>query len=99
MFNDEIETRVTEIAKYVASTGATVRIAAKQFGISKSTVHKDLTERLKIISNELYGEVSLVLAKNRAERHLRGGMATKNKYGKANAPTVRILSKEKVDKM
>ncbi len=80
MFNEEIETRVTEIAEYVSATGATVRAAAEIFGISKSTVHKDLTERLKKISPELYGTVSSVLAKNRSERHIRGGMATKNKY-------------------
>ena len=96
MYNDEIETRVTEIAEYVAATGITVRTAAEIFGISKSTVHKDLTERLKNISPSLYCEVSLVLAKNRAERHIRGGIATKNKYRKVAA--TRTLSKEKVDK-
>lgn len=80
MFNDEIETRVTAIAEYVAATGITVRAAAKRFGVSKSTVHKDLTERLKNIDPELFGTVSEVLAHNRAERHIRGGMATKKKY-------------------
>ena len=82
MFNDEIETRVTEIAEYVISTGATVRAAAKKFGVSKSTVHKDLTERLKPLSPELYYEASQVLAQNRAERHIRGGLATREKYKK-----------------
>ena len=80
MFNDEIETRVTEIAEYVAATGVTVRAAAKRFGVSKSTVHKDLTERLKNIDPELFAAVSDILARNRAERHIRGGMATKKKY-------------------
>lgn len=80
MFNDEIETRVTEIAECVAATGITVRAAASRFGVSKSTVHKDLTERLKNIDAALYDKVSVVLAHNRAERHIRGGMATKKKY-------------------
>ncbi len=82
MFNEEIEARVTDIAEYVISTGATVRAAAKRFAVSKSTVHKDLTERLKHISPQLYYEASLVLAQNRAERHIRGGLATKEKYKK-----------------
>jgi putative DeoR family transcriptional regulator (stage III sporulation protein D) len=59
---------------------ATVRSAAKEFGISKSTVHKDVTERLKKINPPLYREVSLVLEQNKQERHLRGGEATKQKY-------------------
>lgn len=80
MLTDEIEARVTKIAEYVAESGATVRSAAKLFGVSKSTVHKDLTCRLKQICPELCKEVSAVLAKNRAERHIRGGMATKKKY-------------------
>ncbi len=80
MMYDEIDERVTEIAKYVTSTGATVRMAAKLFGVSKSTVHKDLTGRLKQISPQLYESVTEVLAKNRAERHIRGGRATKLKY-------------------
>ncbi len=96
MYNEEIESRAVEIAEYVIATGATVRSAAERFGISKSTVHKDLTERLKKISPKLHGEVSIVLAKNRAERHIRGGIATKNKYLKV--ASTRNLSKEKVDK-
>lgn len=82
MFNDEIMLRVAETAEYVASTGATVRAAAEKFGISKSTVHKDLSERLKSIDGELYARVAEILQQNRAERHIRGGMATKKKYGK-----------------
>ena len=82
MFTDEIELRVCEIGEYVVKTQATVRDAAKRFGISKSTVHLDLTERLKKRDYELYLKVCSVLAKNRAERHIRGGMATKEKYGR-----------------
>jgi putative DeoR family transcriptional regulator (stage III sporulation protein D) len=81
MINDEIEKRVFEVGKYVADTGATVRCAAVRFGTSKSTVHKDLTERLRFLDAGLYKRVLSVLAKNRAERHLRGGDATKRKYG------------------
>ncbi len=80
MFNGDIDERAVEIAEYVVVTGATVRSAAKHFGVSKSTVHKDLTERLKNLDASLFAEVSEVLAKNRAERHLRGGEATKMKY-------------------
>lgn len=81
MLIGEIEARAAEIAEYVVITGATVRAAAKHFGISKSTVHKDLTERLKHADAGLYIKASEVLAKNRAERHIRGGDATKRKYG------------------
>lgn len=80
MFNDEIEARAVAIAEYVILTGATVRAASKRFGVSKSTVHKDLTERLKQSNLELYERATVVLAKNRAERHLRGGNATRLKY-------------------
>ena len=82
MVYEDIDERVTEIAEYVVSTGATVRTAAKLFGVSKSTVHKDLTGRLKQIAPQLYESVCEVLAKNRAERHIRGGRATKQKYAK-----------------
>ncbi len=87
MLYDEIGGRVITVAEYVARTGATVREAAMRFGVSKSTVHKDLTDRLKLVSPRLYETVCGVLAKNRAERHLRGGMATKLKY----------LSRENID--
>ena len=80
MFNDEIDERVIKIAEYVAVTGATVRSAAQKFGVSKSTVHKDLASRLKYIDGVLFAKVSEILAKNRAERHIRGGAATKKKY-------------------
>ena len=67
---------------FLAHTGATVRCAAKKYGISKSTVHKDVSVRLKQINPELYEQVRQVLAKNRDERHIRGGIATKLKYSK-----------------
>lgn len=79
---DEICERVKQVALYVSESGATVREASKLFGISKSTVHKDLSVRLKYIDGELYKKTQKVLAKNRAERHLRGGNATKEKYAK-----------------
>ena len=78
----EIYIRVTEAAEYIRATGATVRVCAKRFGVSKTTIHKDMRERLKEISPALYEQVSQVLAKNKAERHIRGGEATREKYQK-----------------
>lgn len=75
-----IEQRACDLAEYIIENKATVRAAAKQFGISKSTVHKDLTERLKSVNPGLYHEVRKLLDINKAERHIRGGMATKKKY-------------------
>ncbi len=80
MLKDEIILRTQEVGEYIAATGATVRAAAKRFGISKSTVHKDMAVRLMKIDGELYEKVAEILAFNRAERHIRGGMATKKKY-------------------
>ena len=77
---DYIAERVISEGKYIIETGTTVRAAAVHFNISKSTVHKDVTERLKGIDKELYSEVREVLNKNLSERHIRGGIATKNKY-------------------
>lgn len=77
---DYIADRVIRIAEYVLSSGATVRKAAKVFGTSKSTVHKDMTERLKILSPAASKEVAAVLRRNKAERHIRGGNATRLKY-------------------
>lgn len=77
-----IEERAVEIANYIISNKATVRQTAKQFGISKSTVHKDLSQRLENINHSLYLEVREVLDENKAERHIRGGLATKKKYEK-----------------
>lgn len=80
--NSIVEERVTELAEYIIKNGATVRAAAKEFGVSKSTVHMDVTERLKKTDPVLYSEVRKVLDLNKAERHIRGGMATKEKYSK-----------------
>ena len=77
---DYIEERVLELAHYIVSTNTTVRAAAKKFRVSKSTVHKDVTERLLEINPGLAAEVKSVLENNKAERHLRGGMATREKY-------------------
>lgn len=74
------EDRAIRFAQYIIENGATVRETAKEFGISKSTVHKDVTERLPIINNQLYRQVKAVLEKNKQERHIRGGQATKLKY-------------------
>ena len=75
-----MEQRAKLLAVYMLENGATVRAAARQFGISKSTVHKDLTTRLPKVSPELYGQIRALLDRNRAERHIRGGMATRRKY-------------------
>lgn len=75
-----IEKRALDIAEYIIAHNATVRQTAKQFGVSKSTVHKDLTERLPQINSSLAGDARKVLEVNKAERHIRGGMATKEKY-------------------
>ena len=72
--------RACEVAVYMIETGATVRAAARHFGISKSTVHKDLSHRLKQYNYALYLQVRRVLDLNKQERHIRGGMATKRKY-------------------
>ena len=77
-----IEERACELAVYMIETGATVRGAAQHFGISKSTVHKDLSQRLKQYNHMLYEQVRYVLDVNKQERHLRGGMATQRKYKK-----------------
>jgi putative DeoR family transcriptional regulator (stage III sporulation protein D) len=79
---NSISERVIEEAEYIGDTNATVRAAAAHFNISKSTVHKDVAERLKSIDKELYVKVRAVLKKNLSERHIRGGMATKNKYSR-----------------
>ena len=78
--NSYIESRVLEIADYMIGTGSTVRAAAGVFGVSKSTVHKDVTERLRRINKSLAEQVAAVLEVNREERHIRGGEATRKKY-------------------
>ena len=77
---DTIEERACELAVYIIETGATVRTAAQHFGISKSTVHKDLSQRLPQYNKHLYNQVRHVLDRNKAQRHIRGGMATQRKY-------------------
>lgn len=77
---DYIVERVKKEAAYIVETGDTVRSCALKFGTSKSTVHKDVSERLKVIDANLYRAVRAVLKKNLSERHIRGGIATKNKY-------------------
>ena len=78
--NQNMEERACELAEYIIENRATVRAAAKYYGISKSTVHKDLSERLMYINRPLYEEVRKILDINKAERHIRGGMATRKKY-------------------
>lgn len=77
-----IEERAISIANYIVEHNATVRQTAKAFGVSKSTVHKDVTERLPAINHTLAGEARKVLDINKSERHIRGGMATKEKYAR-----------------
>ncbi len=77
---DYIEERVLGIAEYIVESNSTVREAAKRFGVSKSTVHKDVSERLMQINPTLAQEVRKVLDVNKAERHIRGGQATREKY-------------------
>ena len=75
--------RCVALGEYLVANGATVRSAARVFGVSKSTVHKDVTEHLKVINKGLYLEVQALLLKNKRERHLRGGEATRLKYEKS----------------
>lgn len=77
---EEMETRACALAVYMIDTGATVRAAAKEFGISKSTVHKDLTQRLRYCNYPLYQQVRVILDRNKEQRHIRGGLATRQKY-------------------
>lgn len=78
--SDTIEERACELAVYMIETGATVRSAARHFGISKSTVHKDLQQRLPQYNRGLYEKVRQVLDTNKEQRHIRGGLATQRKY-------------------
>lgn len=78
--DDFIENRACQLAVYMIETGATVRAVAQHFGISKSTVHKDLTQRLRQCNSNLYWQVREVLDLNKQERHIRGGLATRKKY-------------------
>ena len=75
-----LEERACQLAVYIIETGSTVRAAAKHYHISKSTVHKDISQRLQSYNPLLYNQVRFVLEKNKSERHIRGGMATRKKY-------------------
>lgn len=75
-----VEERAIELGSYIVEHQATVRAAAKKFGVSKSTVHMDVSERLRRLHPQLYGQVRTVLDINKSERHIRGGMATREKY-------------------
>ena len=77
---NDIEERACDLAVYMLENSATVRDAAEHFGLSKSTVHKDLTERLPCTDRALYRQIRTLLEQNKAERHLRGGEATRRKY-------------------
>lgn len=77
---ENLEQRAEELALYLIENRATVRAAAKKFGISKSTVHKDISERLPRYNRGLYLQVKALLDENKAQRHIRGGMATRRKY-------------------
>ena len=79
MYND-FEDRAVKLGRYIADSNPTVRGAAKKFGVSKSTVHSDVTKRLRKINPELFNEVRKVLDVNKEERHIRGGIATREKY-------------------
>lgn len=85
---DTIDERACELAVYIIENNATVRCAAHHFGISKSTVHKDISQRLPHCNKSLYNQVRVILDTNKAERHIRGGMATKEKYRKSRSNTV-----------
>ena len=76
----DIEERACDLALYIIEHRGTVRAAAKKFGVSKSTVHKDLSERLPLYDRALYTQVKAVLEENKAQRHIRGGIATRRKY-------------------
>ena len=77
---EDLEQRAQELAVYMIENRTTIRDCAKHFGLSKSTVHKDLSERLETANRSLYRQVQKILAQNKAERHIRGGNATRKKY-------------------
>ena len=83
-----VEERAKQLGNYIVETGATVRQAAQKFAVSKSTVHVDVTRRLRVVDPDLYDRVREVLDENKRERHLRGGMATREKFLKIGEKTV-----------
>ncbi len=84
--NESIEERAVMLAQYLVEQRTTVRGVAKRFGVSKSTVHKDLSERLERIQPQLYAQVRQILDRNKEERHIRGGMATREKHLREHQP-------------
>lgn len=84
------EQRARLLGEYIVEHGATVRAAAAVFGCSKSTVHKDVSVRLRAVNPALFAEVRKILARNKAQRHLRGGAATRRKYAKVSAKQTHI---------
>lgn len=78
--NQLVEERVLKVANYIIKNNTTVRKAAKNFGVSKSTIHKDVTERLKKLNLSLYSKIKIIMEINKASRHIHGGQATKIKY-------------------
>ncbi|MBX5464703.1 MAG: sporulation transcriptional regulator SpoIIID [Clostridia bacterium] len=92
---DHIWKRVLEVGLYIAETKATVRDAARVFGVSKSTIHKDVTDRLPRINEKLSEQVKQVLEFNKAERHLRGGEATRRKYAERHRNTAAPAARER----
>ncbi len=87
---DYIEKRAMEIAEYIINTESTVRQTAKKFGVSKSTVHKDVTERLPKINPPIANDVKRILLKNKSERHIRGGKATRLKYKEVDKEVINM---------
>src|SRR6185312_15654869 len=92
--HDYIKERTIKIGRYIVETRKTVRVIAKEFGVSKSTVHKDLTERLPEINPELANEVKVILEYHKSIRHLRGGEATKIKYKRKKQSSLEQRSRE-----
>ncbi len=87
---DYIEKRAMEIAEYIINTESTVRQTAKKFGVSKSPVHKDVTERLPKINPPIANDVKKILLKNKSERHIRGGKATRLKYKEVDKEVINL---------
>ena len=96
---DYIQERVLILAKYIIETGSTVRDTAKNFCISKSTVHKDVTIRLEAVDKRIYKQVCKVLDRNKSERHLRGGHATKIKYSEIRDAKNRFTVNRYINKL
>ncbi|ACB86383.1 sporulation transcriptional regulator SpoIIID [Natranaerobius thermophilus] len=92
---DYIQERVLEISQYILDTKATVRQVAKNFGVSKSTVHKDITERLPLIKPDRAKDIKKILNQNKAERHIRGGEATRKKYSQPHEIDESEIDQEK----